>query len=85
MLDYIDEIILPYINMMRKEIKLPSNHPALLLFDNFKVQCTETLLTCIDAHNLYVLLISANCSYRLQPLDASVKPVKDFLHRKFQE
>lgn len=37
MQDYIDEIILPYINMKRKEMKLASNHPALLLFDNFKV------------------------------------------------
>jgi len=31
-----DEIILPYINMKRKEMKLASNHPALLLFDNLK-------------------------------------------------
>jgi len=49
MQDYVDEIILPYINKKRKEIKLPSNHPALLLFDNFKAQCIETLLTHIDA------------------------------------
>jgi len=35
---YVDEIILRYINMKRKEMKLPSNHPALLLFDDFKAQ-----------------------------------------------
>ena len=86
MQDYIDEIILPYINMKRKEMKLLSNHPALLLFDNFKVQCTETLLTHIDAHNVYVVLIPANCTDRLQPLDISVnKPAKDFLHKQFQQ
>ena len=53
MQDYIDEIILPYISMEREEMKLESNHPALLLFDNFKAQCTEMLLTHIDAHNVY--------------------------------
>jgi len=52
MQDYVDEIILRYINMKRKEMKLPSNHPALLLSDNYKAQCTETLLTHIDAHNV---------------------------------
>ena len=86
MQDYIDEIILPYISMKRKEMKLLSNHPALLLFDNFKAQCTEALLTHIDAHNVYVVLIPANCTDRLQPLDISVnKPAKDFLRKQFQE
>ena len=86
MQDYINEIILPYIDMKRKEMKLPSNHPALLLFDNFKAQCTETLLKHIDAHDVYVVLIPANCTDRLQPLDISVnKPAKDFLRKQFQE
>ena len=31
MQDYIDGIILPYINMKRREMKLPSKHPGLLL------------------------------------------------------
>ena len=85
MQDYVDEI-LPYINMKRKEMKLLSKHPALLLFDNFKAQCTETLLTHIDAHNVYVVLIPANCTDRLQPLDISVnKPAKDFLRKQFQQ
>ena len=86
MQDYIDGIILPYINMKRREMKLPSKHPALLLFDNFKAQCTETLLTHIDAHNVYVVLTPANCTDRLQPFDISVnKPAKDFLRKQFQE
>ena len=67
-------------------MKLLPNHPALLLFDNFKAQCTGTLLTHIDAHNVYVVLIPANCTDRLQPLDISVnKPAKDFLHKQFQQ
>jgi len=84
--DYVDELILPYINMKRKKIKLPSNHPALPLFDTFKAQCRETLLTHIDAHNVYAVLIPANCMDRLQPLDISVnKLAKDILHKQFQQ
>ena len=83
MQDYIDEIILAYISMKREEMKLESKHPALLLFDNFKAQCTETLLTHTDVHNV---LIPANCTDRLQPLDISVnKLAKNFLERQFQE
>ena len=88
MQDYIDQIILPYISMKKKEMKLESSQPALLIFVNFKAQCTEKLLTYIDAHNVYVVLIpaAANCTDRLQPLDISVnKPAKDFLRRQFQE
>ena len=37
-------------------------------------------------NNINVILIPANCTDRLQPLDISVnKAVEDFLHGKFQE
>jgi len=63
-----------------------ANQLTLLIFDNFKAQCTEKLLTHIDAHDVYVVMIPANCTDRLQPLDISVnKPAKDFLQRQFQE
>lgn len=40
----------------------------------------------IDAHNVYVKLITHNCTGRLQPLDISVnKPAKDFLQKEFQD
>jgi len=84
MQDYIDEIILPYIRINRKELKLESKQPA-LFFDNFKVQCTEKLLTHINAHDVYVVLIPANCTDRLQPLDISVnKPAKTFYGDSFR-
>ena len=40
----------------------------------------------LDDNNIYVILIPANCTDRLQPLDISInKAVKDFLRSKFQE
>ena len=67
MQEYVDEIILSYIKKKREELKLAPNHPALLLFDNFKAQCTEKLLRHIDTHHVYVVLIPPNCTDRLQP------------------
>ena len=86
MQDYIDEIILPYIMKKREELKLALDHPALLLFDNFKARYTEKILRHIDSYNIYVILIPPNCTDRLQPLDISVnKPAEDFLRREFQD
>jgi hypothetical protein len=40
----IDYIILPYIKDTREELSLSSNHPALVIFDRFKGQCTSCVL-----------------------------------------
>ena len=57
MTDYINKIILPYVKSKREELKLSSHQPALLLCDNFKAQCTPTLLQSLDSDNINVLLI----------------------------
>ena len=86
MKDYINKIILPYVKQKREELMLAVDHPAVIIFDSFKAQCTSELLTILDENNINVILIPANCTDRLQPLDISVnKAVKDFLRSKFQE
>lgn len=43
------------------------------------------MLTFLDDKNIHVVLIPANCTDKLQPLDLSVnKASKDFLRSKFQ-
>ena len=82
---YIINILLPYLDQKKKELKLDANHRALLIFDNFKGQCTENTLTFLDSNNVNVDLIPPNCTDRLQPLDLSVnKAGKEFLRRQFQ-
>lgn len=86
MLSYLEKIVFPYVSQKRVTLGLPMDYPALLLFDNCNAQCTEDLLKRIDEQNIYVILIPANCTDRLQPLDLSVnKSVKDFLKVAFQE
>ena len=82
---YINKVILPYICNKRKDLKLPIDLPAVLIFDNFKGQCTLELLTLLDDNNINVILIPPNCTDRLQPLDLSInKAAKEFLRRKFK-
>ena len=62
-----------------------SEHPALLLFDNFSNQCTPPMLKTIDDNHIIVVLLPPNCTDRLQPSDLSVnEPAKNFLRGKFQ-
>ena len=85
MKEYIDNILLPYIKEKRRNLNLADDYPALVLFDNFKAQCTSNLFTLLDQNNINVVLIPANCTDRLQPLDVSVnKAVKNQLRTQFQ-
>ena len=80
---YIHSIILPYLSETIS--KVPPDHPALLLFDNFKGQCTEKLLRLLDSSNLSVILIPANCTDKLQLLDLSINnPANEFLCKAFR-
>ena len=45
---YIVNILLPYLDQKRKDLKLSPDYHALILLDNFRGQCTEKLLKFID-------------------------------------
>lgn len=84
--DYLKFILVPYVIQTRKDCCLPADHAALVIFDRFKGQCTEKILSFINDNHLRIAIVPANCTDRLQPLDISVnKAVKEFLHGKFQQ
>ena len=85
MMRYIDKIILPFVNEQRRKLKVPSTSPAVAIFDNFRGQTTDAILSRLRSHDIVPIQLPANCTDRLQPLDVSVnKPVKDHLKTKFQ-
>ena len=83
---YIEKIIVPFVKEKRRQLHLEDDHPALVIFDVFKGQCTEDVLKMLEDNHIERVVVPANCTDRLQPLDLSVnKPAKEFLGRKFQE
>jgi len=86
MKEYINNIVVPYIQRKRKELKLASNYPALAIFDEFKGQLIPGIFSLIDANRIFVVKVPPNCTDRLQTMDLSVnKAVKEFLGKKFQQ
>ncbi len=85
-LAYIEKILTPYVNQKRRELSLDIQHPALVIFDRFKGQCTSSVLLALEKQNFLIVVVPANCTDRLQPLDVSLnKSAKEFLRRKFHE
>jgi hypothetical protein len=57
-----------------------------VLFDRFKGQCTPNVLSILNKNNILFVVVPANCTDRLQPLDVSVnKAAKECLRRQFQQ
>ena len=85
MIDYLNKILFPYIAQKKQQLQLNTNHPSLVIFDRFRGQCTDQVLSLLTANNVHLLIVPANCTDRLQPLDISVnKAAKEFLRREFQ-
>ena len=81
MTEYIEKIIVPYVESMRDE----EDRPALVIMDNFKGQVTPKINAMLEANSIHVVLLPANATDRLQPMDISVnKPAKDYLRKEFQ-
>ena len=80
MTDYYEKIFLPYVERKPQELQLASSCPALVIFDNFKAQCTAEILQILDNHCIYVILLPLNCTDRLRLMELSVnKSAKDFV------
>ena len=85
-LEYIQNIILPYLTAKKRELCLPESFPALAIFDFFKGQTTPGTYQLLEQNNIYPISIPANCTDKLQPMDLSVnKSLKDQLKTQFME
>ena len=84
-LEYIDKVILLFIQAKRRELKLQADHGALVIYDEFKGQLTDAVHSLLDANHIYVVKVPPNCTDRLQPMDLAVnRSVKEFLRKKFR-
>ena len=69
MKQYIDKVIVPFFSEKRQKLKLGSTFPAAAIFDNFREQTTDAILSLLRSHNIIPIQLPANCTDKLQPLD----------------
>ena len=86
MLEYVQEIIVPFVEHKRESLGVSEDHPALALFDHFKGQLTEAVTKELEDNFIHSVLIPAAHTGQLQPLDILVnKVMKSFLRSKFSK
>ena len=59
---HIKDVLVPFIEAKRKELLLPAEQAALVIFDRFKGQCTLNILTLLDDHNVRFIVVPAHCT-----------------------
>ena len=83
---YLEKILFPYFEAKRAELQLGTDFPCLVVYDRFRGQCTPRITSMLKKRHIYIVIVPANCTDRLQPLDVSVnKAVKAFLRNQFQD
>ena len=82
-LKLINEIVLPYVTEERQRLIKP-NQKALVIFDVFKGQITDKVLSRYKDSNIEVFFVPANMTGLLQPLDLTVNGyAKKYCKSKF--
>ena len=58
--DYLDKILLAYIDRKRSDNKLDKTHPALVIYDTFHGQCTQKILEKLEENNVHVTIVATS-------------------------
>ena len=82
--NFIKQVIDPYVIDERKELGLPADQKALLTWDVFRGQVTDHEAQILDSLNIKVVKVPANMTHFFQPLDLTVNgSAKTFMRKKF--
>ena len=86
MVEYINEVIVSYVDRKRDDLDLSCDYPAVAIFDHFKGQLIVRVTQVLEENNIHSVLIPAAFTGELQPMDTSVnKVVKSFIRNQFSE
>ena len=81
----LDNIIIPYFEVIREEPGLPEDQKCLLIYV-FKAQITDKYRKHLDKNNIAHVQVPPNLTLISQPLDLNVNAfAKSFLKSRFQE
>ena len=59
MIRYIEEVIAPYVRVMRESLGLLENHPALTIFDVFATHHSQLVLDLLSKHHIKYVFVPA--------------------------
>ena len=86
MLQYISDVIVPFVSRVRDDLGVGKEQAALAIFDRFRGQLTANVFEALEDCNIQSVLVPAGCTDQLQPLDLTVNKVaKSFLRQEFQQ
>ena len=60
--EYIKMIMVPYFEQARLRLKLAPDAHGLVMFDNFSGQCTDRIFELLEANNINIVIVPANCT-----------------------
>ncbi|XP_041356072.1 unconventional myosin-Vb-like [Gigantopelta aegis] len=72
MLDYVDNVLVPYAKRVKKELRLPARQKSLAIFDVFAAHSCQSFLDLLQKRFFEVRFVPAGCTGELQPMDLSV-------------
>ena len=82
--NFIEQVIDPYVIDKRKELGLPADQKPLLTWDVFRGQTTDHVAQILDSLNIKVVKVPANMTHFFQPLNLTVnESAKNFTRKKF--
>ena len=61
MIQYVRNVILPYVN----QIRVDDSEAALVIMDNFKGQTTPSVTTLLEENNIHLCLLPPNVTGKL--------------------
>ena len=72
MIQYVDELLVPWFNNRKETLKLPKDQKSLLILDVFAAHRTADFLSKLEANNICCCYVPAGCTGQLQPLDVAL-------------
>ena len=80
------DIIFPYLEKVKVNLKYPKEQLSLIIMDTFKGQDNEAVLELCRKNNCEVIIVPRNLTNKFQPLDITVnKPAKSFISKSYNE
>jgi len=87
MLQFIDKVVVPYVNSVRGGLPLPQcDQQVVAIFDVYKSHSSPSVISKLKENGITPLFVPACCTDRLQPLDLTVnRSYIELLKQRFHD